>query len=113
MTVTIYHNPRCSKSRQTLAILEEKKADLKIVEYLTMPPSKAELKRILGMLGMKAVDIIRKKEARDAGLDIAEMSEAALVEAMVSHPIIIERPIVVAGDKAVMGRPPENVLTII
>ncbi|MEX0694898.1 MAG: ArsC/Spx/MgsR family protein [Rhodospirillales bacterium] len=89
MTVTIYHNPRCSKSRQTLAILEEKKADLKIVEYLTMPPSKAELKRILGMLGMKAVDIIRKKEARDAGLDIAQMSEAAVLESMVSHPIII------------------------
>lgn len=113
MPVTIYHNPRCSKSRQTLAILEEKKADLNVVDYLTTPPSKAELKRILGKLGMKAVEIIRKKEARDAGLDIASMSEAALVDAMVAHPIIIERPIVVAGDKAVMGRPPENVLSII
>lgn len=113
MPVTIYHNPRCSKSRQTLAILEEKKADLNVVDYLTTPPSKAELKRILGMLGMKAAEIIRKKEARDAGLDITAMSEAALVDAMVAHPIIIERPIVVAGDKAVMGRPPENVLSII
>ena len=113
MPVTIYHNPRCSKSRQTLAILEEKKVDLQVIDYLTTPPSKAALKRILGMLGMKAVDIIRKKEARDAGLDITQMSEAALIEAMVSHPIIIERPIVVSGDKAVMGRPPANVLTII
>lgn len=113
MTVTIYHNPRCSKSRQTLAILEEQKTDPTIVEYLTTPPSKAELKRILAMLGLKAADVIRKKEAKDAGLDIAAMSEAALVDAMVVHPMIIERPIVVAGDKAVMGRPPENVLSII
>ncbi len=113
MSVTIYHNPRCSKSRQTLAILEEKGVDHDIVEYLKEPPSKAELKRILGMLGMKAQDVIRKKEAREAGLDIASMNEAALIDAMVANPVIIERPIVVAGDRAAMGRPPENVLSII
>ncbi|MDP4795317.1 MAG: arsenate reductase (glutaredoxin) [Rhodospirillales bacterium] len=113
MSVTIYHNPRCSKSRQTLAILEEKNVDYRVVEYLLKPPGKAELKRILGLLGLKAHDIVRKKEAREAGLEIAEMSEAALIDAMVKAPVIIERPIVVAGDKAVMGRPPENVLSII
>jgi arsenate reductase len=113
MSVTIYHNPRCSKSRQTLAILEEKGVDHDIVEYLKEPPSKAVLKRILGMLGMKAHEIVRKKEAREAGLDIASMSETALIDAMVANPVIIERPIVVAGDRAAMGRPPENVLSII
>ena len=113
MSVTIYHNPRCSKSRQTLAILEEKNVDHTVVEYLSTPPAKAELKRILGLLGLKAHDIVRKKEAKEAGLDIAAMSEAALIDAMVKTPVIIERPIVVADDKAVMVRPPENVLAII
>lgn len=113
MSVTIYHNPRCSKSRQTLAILEEKDVQHKVVEYLTAPPSKAELKRIIAMLGVKPADIIRKKEAREAGLDIAAMSDTQVIDAMAANPIIIERPIVVAGDKAVMGRPPENVLSII
>lgn len=113
MSVTIYHNPRCSKSRQTLAILEEKGVDHDVVEYLTAPPSQAELKRVLAKLGMKPADIIRKKEAREAGIDAAAMSDADLIKAMVAHPIVIERPIVVADDKAVMGRPPENVLSII
>lgn len=113
MSVTIYHNPRCSKSRQTLAILEEKGVQHDVVEYLTTPPSQAELKRVLAMLGVKAADIIRKKEAKEAGIDPAAMTEAALIKAMVDNPIIIERPIVVADGKAVMGRPPENVLSII
>ena len=113
MSVTIYHNPRCSKSRQTLAILEEKGVAHNVVEYLTTPPSQAELKRMLAKLGMKPADIIRKKEAKEAGIDVAAMSDADLIKAMVAHPIVIERPIVVANDKAVMGRPPENVLSII
>lgn len=113
MSVTIYHNPRCSKSRQTLAILEEKGVAHDVVEYLNTPPSQAELKRVLGKLGMKAHDIIRKKEAKEAGIDAASLSEADLIKAMVANPIIIERPIVVSDDKAVMGRPPENVLDII
>lgn len=113
MSVTIYHNPRCSKSRQTLAILEEKDVDHDVVEYLTAPPSQAELKRVLAKLGMKPADIIRKKEAKEAGIDVAAMSDTDLIKAMVAHPIVIERPIVVSDDKAVMGRPPENVLSII
>lgn len=113
MSVTIYHNPRCSKSRQTLAILEEKQVSHEVVEYLSAPPSAAELKRILGLLGMKAADIVRKKEARDAGIDPSALSEDALIKAMVAAPAIIERPIVVAGNKAVLGRPPENVLDIL
>ncbi len=113
MTVTIYHNPRCSKSRQTLAILEEKDIEANVVEYLTSPPDAAQLTSILSKLGMKASDIVRKKEAKEAGIDLSSISDQDLIAKMVAHPIIIERPIVVAGDKAVMGRPPENVLTII
>lgn len=113
MAVTIYHNPRCSKSRQTLAILEEKNVDHEVVEYLEKPPSRTVLKQILATLGMQAHDIVRRKEAKEAGLDVASMSEAELIDAMVNIPKIIERPIVVAGDKAVLGRPPENVLDII
>lgn len=111
--MTIYHNPRCSKSRQTLAILEENNAGANVVEYLTEPPFKTELKKILAMLGLKASDVVRKNEAAAEGVDVSALSEAALIDQMVAHPIIIERPIVVAGDKAVIGRPPENVLTII
>lgn len=113
MSVTIYHNPRCSKSRQTLAILQEKDVDHDVVEYLTNPPSQAELKRVLAKLGMKPADIIRKKEAKEAGIDASSMNDSDLIKAMVANPIVIERPIVVADDKAIMGRPPENVLTII
>ena len=113
MSVTIYHNPRCSKSRQTLAILEDKKVDVDVVEYLTAPPNAAELKRILGLLGLSAKDIVRKKEAKEAGIDVSALSEAALITALVANPIAIERPIVVSGTKAVLGRPPENVLEII
>ena len=113
MSVTIYHNPRCSKSRQTLAILAENDVEANVVEYLTAPPTKAELKSILVMLGLKASDIVRKKEAAAEGVDVSSISEEALIDKMIAHPIMIERPIVVAGDKAVMGRPPENVLTII
>ena len=111
--MTIYHNPRCSKSRQTLAILEENNAGANVVEYLTEPPSKTELTKILAMLGLKASDVVRKNEAAAEGVDVSALSETALIDQMVAHPIIIERPIVVAGDKAVIGRPPENVLTII
>lgn len=113
MSVTIYHNPRCSKSRQTLAILEENNVEANVVEYLTAPPTKTELTQILAMLGLKASEIVRKKEAAAEGIDISALSAEALIDQMIAHPIIIERPIVVAGDKAVMGRPPENVLTII
>ena len=115
MTVTIYHNPRCSKSRQTLALLEENGAAPKIVEYLKTPPSATELKSILKKLGLKPQDIVRKGEARYAELGLNEraVSDDELIGLMVENPILIERPIVVADGKAAIGRPPETVLTIV
>lgn len=113
MSVTIYHNPRCGKSRQTLALLRERGIEPEIVEYLQMPPSVVELKKILAMLGMTAQELLRKKEAAEAGIDPGKLSEGRLIEAMVSNPIAIERPIVVNGAKAALGRPPEAVLKIL
>lgn len=113
MSVTIYHNPRCSKSRQTLALIEEKGVAPKIVEYLDNPPSAAELKEILGKLGKAPVDIVRRKEAKEEGVDIDALDDGALIAAMIATPRIIERPIVVRGEKAVLGRPPENVLALL
>lgn len=113
--ITIYHNPRCSKSRQTLALLEEQNVQPQIVEYLSSPPSAETLKHILNLLGIAARDLMRKKEAAYKELDLADegLSEAELIEAMVSHPILIERPIVLANGKAAIGRPPEQVLAIL
>ena len=113
MTVTIYHNPRCSKSRATLALMQEKGATPEIVEYLTDPPSADELKRILAMLGMKPRELMRSKEAKEAGLDDPNLSDDALIAGMVANPIVIERPIVVSGGNARIGRPPESVLEIV
>ncbi|MGE3476988.1 MAG: arsenate reductase (glutaredoxin) [Rhodospirillaceae bacterium] len=113
MALTIYHNPRCSKSRETLALLEGKGLSPHVVEYLETPPSQAELKRILKALGVPAKDIVRKKEAAAAKIDAEAMKEADLVAAMAAHPEIIERPIVVNGEKAALGRPPERVLGIL
>ncbi|HEX3500535.1 MAG TPA: arsenate reductase (glutaredoxin) [Stellaceae bacterium] len=113
MSVTIYHNPRCGKSRQTLALLRERGIEPTIVEYLATPPSEAELKRLLAMLGLKPRQLLRAKEAREAGIDAAKLSDAALIAAMVENPIVIERPIVVNGNKAALGRPPETVAAIL
>lgn len=113
MSVTIYHNPRCSKSRQTLALIEEKGITPTVVEYLQTPLSQKTLKDVVGLLGASPKDVVRKKEAKEAGLDIGAMSDAAVIKAMADTPAIIERPIVVAGNKAVVGRPPENVLDIL
>jgi len=115
MTVTIYHNPRCSKSRQTLALLEDNGVTPKIVTYLDTPPSAAELKRILKKLRLKPRDIMRKGEARYAelGLKDAGLKDDELIAAMVANPILMERPIVVSGAKAALGRPPEAVLDIL
>lgn len=111
--ITIYHNPRCSKSRETLALIEDKGIAPVIVDYLKTPPSAAELTRILALLGKGPRDILRKKEAAEAGVDPAALSDAQLIEAMVANPSVIERPIVVAGGKAALGRPPESVLAIL
>jgi arsenate reductase len=115
MDVTIYHNPRCSKSRQTLQLLADKGVEPVVVEYLKTPPSVAELKAILKKLGLAPRELMRRKEAayEERGLDDAALGEDALVAAMVAEPILIERPIVLAGDKAALGRPPENVLEIL
>lgn len=113
--VTIYHNPRCTKSRQTLETLRSRGIEPEIVEYLKTPPGAATLKTLLKQLGMKARDLLRTKELeyKRAGLDDPSLSEAQIIAAMVDHPILIERPIVVAGGKAALGRPPENVLKIL
>ena len=115
MPVKIYHNPRCSKSRQTLAILQEHGVQPQIIEYLQHPPSKAQLTQILSLLGMQPRDLMRKKEPeyKQNQLDDPQLSDEQLIEAMIQHPKLIERPIVVRGGKAVLGRPPENVLEIL
>ena len=110
---TIYHNPRCSKSRQTLAILRDRGIEPEVIEYLAAPPSTEELKDILSMLGMAPRQLLRKKEAAAAGLDDPALDDEALIAAMVANPIVIERPIVVAGGKAALGRPPECVIDIL
>jgi len=115
MSVTIYHNPRCSKSRQTLALLQDKGVEPEIVEYLKDPPTAAKLREILGLLDMSPRELMRKGEAayKDNDLGDASKSEDTLIGAMVENPILIERPIVLAGGKARLGRPPEQVLEIV
>ena len=111
MPVTIYHNPRCSKSRQTLALLEENGVVPQVVEYLKTPPDEATLRDLLQKLGLGPRDLLRRKEANEAG--IADLDGDALIAAMAANPIVIERPIVVSGGKARLGRPPEQVLDIL
>jgi arsenate reductase len=113
MPVRIYHNPRCSTSRKTLALLQQKGVEPEIVEYLKTPYTAAQLKTLLGQLKMPAKALLRKKEAAAAGIDPAALSEEDLIKAMAENPIVVERPIVVSGDKAALGRPPENVLAVL
>jgi arsenate reductase (glutaredoxin) len=107
---TIYHNPRCSKSRETLALLEQAGETPRIVEYLKTPPTAAELKAIVARLGIEPEQLVRKGEevykSRFAG---KKLTAAQWIDAMVEHPVLIERPIVIKGKQAVLGRPPENV----
>ena len=112
--VTIYHNPRCSKSRQTLALLEERDLELRIVPYLESPPSKKELTDIAKMLGVTAADIVRtgEDEYKDSGLT-ANSSENDILNAIFTTPKLMQRPIVVCGDQARVGRPPDSVLKIL
>ncbi|HLI12304.1 MAG TPA: arsenate reductase (glutaredoxin) [Alphaproteobacteria bacterium] len=115
MTVTIYHNPRCGKSRETLKLLEARGIRPKIVEYLKTPPDAGELKQILKLLGMAPRALLRTKEPeyKRAKLDNLKLSDEQIIAAMVRHPILIERPIVISGRKAALGRPPEKVLSIL
>ena len=115
MTTTIYHNPKCSKSRQTLELLKARGIEPTIVEYLKTPPSIAELKQLLSQLGLEPRALMRTKEAPYKELDLgsADKSPDVLIRAMHENPVLIERPIVVSGDKAALGRPPEAVLEIL
>ena len=113
MPVRIFHNPRCNNSRKTLALLRDRGLEPEIVDYLKTPYPAAQLKRLLGQLNLPARALVRKKEAAAAGIDPAALSEEALIEAMARNPIIVERPIVVAGDKAALGRPPEKALAVL
>lgn len=115
MPVTLYHNPKCSKSRETLKLLRARGIEPAVVEYLKTPPDAARLDTLLSLLGKQPRDLMRKGEApyRELGLDEPSKSRAALIAAMVAHPILIERPIVAANGKAAIGRPPEAVLEIL
>jgi arsenate reductase len=112
--VRIYHNPRCTKSRQTLALLQENGVEPEVVEYLKTPPSEAEIRDLLAKLGVGAFDLMRRGEKvfKELGLS-KDSGDDAMVAAMAEHPILIERPIVVKGGKAAIGRPPETVLNIL
>jgi arsenate reductase len=115
MTVTIWHNPRCGKSRQTLALLQEKGITPTIREYLKQPPSKAEVETLLDMVGGEPGALIRDGEAEFKALSKkkAEMSKTDIAKAIAAQPILLQRPIVVAGKKAAIGRPPEAVLPLL
>ncbi len=113
--VVIYHNPRCSKSRDALQLLRIRGVEPRVVEYLRTPPSETEVEEILTRLGLEPRQLMRRKEPEygQANLDDPRLPREALVRAMIQFPKIIERPIVVAGGKAAVGRPPENVLEIL
>ena len=113
--VTIWHNPRCSKSRETLGLLQQRDIEPTVVEYLAETPSVAEIERVLKLLGVGARGLMRDNEDayRTAGAGDPSLSEKRLMQIMHSHPILIQRPVVIVGDKARIGRPPEAVLEIL
>lgn len=112
--IRIYHNPRCSKSRSACALLAEKGVEAEVVEYLKTPPDRATLTALLATLGLRAEELVRKNEAivktEYAG---RAMSDQDWLEAMLAHPVLIERPIVVVGERAVVARPPERLLELL
>ncbi len=115
MDITLYHNPRCSKSRQTLQLLEDRNVEFTVVKYLETPPTHQQLDSILRGLEMEPRSLMRTKETEYKQLGLADesLSRDQLIEAMINTPKLIERPILVAGDQIAIGRPPENVLTIL
>lgn len=112
--ITLWHNPRCSKSRQTLALLQERGMDVTLRLYLKDAPTLAELTAVQSALGVPAIDMMRPKEKafKEAGLSKTD-TDAALLHAIIAHPVLLERPIAVAGGTAAIGRPPENVLSLL
>ncbi len=115
MTVTLYHNPRCSKSRQALELLREHGTEPNVIEYLKTPPSREQLKEILQLLGIGPRALLRRgeEEYTALNLDNPALSDEAVIDAMVTHPKLIERPVFIHGSKAIIGRPPERVLEIL
>lgn len=113
--LTLYHNPRCSKSRVALQLLEERGLQPTLVHYLDTPPSAAQLREVLDKLGLPARQLLRSGEDQYRELNLADqaLTEDALIEAMVAHPRLIERPILITADRAVIGRPPENILELL
>jgi len=115
MSTTIWHNPRCSKSRQTLELLCENGIEPAVREYLKQPPSKAEIEKLIDMLGGDAMELIRdgEPEFKTLGKKKADLSKADIAKAIAQHPVLLQRPIVVAGSRAAIGRPPEAVLPLL
>ncbi|WP_456373088.1 arsenate reductase (glutaredoxin) [Thiolapillus sp.] len=115
MSLRIYHNPRCSKSRQTLQLLRDQGIEPEIIEYLKTPPSREELEQVLEMLGLEPRQLMRtrEKEYKEQGLDNPDLSRDQLIDAMLATPRLIERPIVIRDGKAAIGRPPEQVLELL
>ena len=115
MTVTIWHNPRCGKSRQTLELLKSKGIDPAIREYLKEPPSKAEVEKLIDLVGGDAKELIRdgEPEFKKLGKKKGDLSKADIAKAIAQHPILLQRPVVVAGKRAAIGRPPEAVLPLL
>ena len=113
--ITIYHNPRCSKSRQTLELLQDNNITPEIILYLESPPDKKQIKSLLAKLGMGARELIRTSEDayKENGLSDKTLSDEQLIDAMIKEPKLIQLPIVVSGEKAVLGRPPENALELL
>lgn len=115
MRITLYHNPRCSKSRAALALLREHGIEPEIVEYLKAPPDRDALRRLAEYTGLRPRELLRSKEApyRALGLERSGLSDDEVLAAIAAHPILLERPIAVAGRRAVIGRPPERVLELL
>ena len=112
--ITIWHNPRCSKSRQALALLDENGCEKEIIKYLEFPPSKSEIKKVLDMLGISARELMRTKEDIYKELNLKnENNEEKLIEAMANNPKLIERPVIIKGNKAIIARPPEMALELL
>ena len=113
--ITIYHNPRCSKSRQALELLDSRGVEADIVEYLKTPPDAGQLTEILDLLGMEPRDLMRTNEPeyKDNKLDDPDLSREQLIQTMVDHPRLIQRPIVLGKGKAALGRPPEKILEVL
>ena len=111
--ITFYHNPRCSKSRAALSLLEERQLDIEIIEYLKTPPNSSTLHKILEKLGGSEAQLVRTSEKEYQTLNLAQADKYRLIDAIVEHPNLMQRPIIVSNTRAVIGRPPEQALTIL